>query len=254
MITPGGPGTGTSYELIGARFSSYVLGTTEAQFVMGADKLSLSAPSVAPTSGAIPACGANLINNPGADAGRGVTASNSVFPVPGWQTTGGFTAAAYAWSDGDLSATTPGPPDRGRNYFYGGPSNATSTGTQLVALPASLSTAHATYTLSGWLGGFSNQGDDATLYVTWENAQGQPLAAARKGVGGFPGGLLASANLGPVTLADRNGGTTELLSRQVSGTVPPATRMVKVVLVMQRTGGTDNDGLADDLSLVLSCA
>jgi hypothetical protein len=30
--------------------------------------------------------------------------------------------------------------------------------------------------------------------------------------------------------------------------------MVKVVLVMQRTGGTDNDGLADNLSLVLSCS
>ena len=105
-ITTGGYSTGTSYELTGPKFSSYTLAyPTGAQFVMAAQKLSVSSPSVAPTSGTIPARGANLITNPGADAGRGVTASSSVFPVPGWETTGGFTAAAYAWPDGDLSTT-----------------------------------------------------------------------------------------------------------------------------------------------------
>ena len=247
LITTGGHSTGTSYELSGPRFSAYALAnTTGVQFTMEAQQLSVTSP------GSAAACGANLITNPGAEAGRG-TMANTVLPVPGWTTTGGFTAAAYSWSDGDLSPTTPGPSDRGKNYFYGGPSSATSTGTQLITLPDRVSTAKATYTLSGWVGGFSNQGDNATLFVTWENSAGQPLVATRRGVGGFPGGLLVSAQVGPVTLAQRDGGTTELLSRQVSGPVPAAAHLAKVVLVMQRTGGTDNDGLADNLSLVLSC-
>ena len=53
-------------------------------------------------------CGRNLILNPGAEAGPG-TSSDSVVKVPDWKQTGGFTAADYSWSGGDISATSPGP-------------------------------------------------------------------------------------------------------------------------------------------------
>jgi hypothetical protein len=198
------------------------------------------------------ACGTNLITNPGAEAGP-ATRSDSIVPVPGWKTTGAFTAVQYAWAGADLSATTPGPPDRGKNFFFGGPQSDTSTGTQVIALPSSFSVSRATYVLSGWLGGFDGQDDNATLFVTWEGAQGNPLGAAHKSVTGFPTGLFSSTQIGPVTEAQR-GGTTELLYRQVSGPVPAGTSMVKVLLVMQGPDGADNDGLADNLSLVLSCS
>jgi len=183
-----------------------------------------------------PTCGHNLIVNPGAEAGPGTT-DDSVVKVPGWKPTAGFTAAQYAWGGGDLSATTPGPKNRGKNYFYGGPDAARSTGSQVIALPAGgISSGKVMYLLSGWLGGYSDQGDNVQVYVTFEGAAGAPLS---------------KVTLGPVTEAQRNG-NSELLFRQVSGKVPASTSAVLVKLVMSRTDGSDNDGMADNLSLVFS--
>jgi len=183
-----------------------------------------------------PACGHNLILNPGAEAGAG-TSNDSVVTVPDWQGTGGFTAAQYAWSGGDLSATSSGPADRGNNYFYGGPQAAVSTGTQMVTLQAGgISTGKIFYTLSGWLGGYAGQEDSATLSATFQDSGGKALAVA---------------TIGPVSAADRTG-VAELLFRQASGSVPAGTQQVSLELQMQRQGGSDNDGLADNLSLVFS--
>ncbi len=185
-----------------------------------------------------PACGHNLILNPGAEAGPG-TASDSVVPVPDWKGTGGFTAAQYAWSGGDISATTPGPANRGKNYFYGGPGAAKSTGTQVIEVSTgALLSGKVGFVLSGWLGGFSNQGDDAALTATFLDASGKALSKAQ---------------IGPVTEAQR-GGNSELLFRQTSGLVPAGTQEVSVELLLQRSSGNDNDGLADNLSLVFSTA
>ena len=179
-------------------------------------------------------CGQNLILNPSAEAGPG-TSSDSVVKVPDWKQTGGFTAAEYSWSGGDISATSPGPSARGKNYFYGGPA-ATSTGMQLITLaPGAASSGKLVYVLSGWLGGYSDQGDDATLYASFEGPNGKAISKSQ---------------IGPVTAAQRNG--TELLFRHVSGPVPATTQAVLVQLVMQRFSGSDNDGMADNLSLVLS--
>src|ERR1700733_10606448 len=102
--------------------------------VIGAAAFAIT-PSAAEASsapGPCHACGRNLIANPGADAGKG-TATDSVVKVPDWKQTGAFTAAQYAW-DADLSTTTPGPTKRGKNYFYGGPSDLISTGTQVITV------------------------------------------------------------------------------------------------------------------------
>ena len=126
-------------------------------------------------------CGQNLILNSGAEAGPG-TSSDSVVKVPDWKQTGGFTAAQYSWSGGDISATSPGPSARGKNYFYGGPGAATSTGTQLITLaPGAASSNNLVYVLSGWLGGYGDQGDDATLYASFEGADGRAISKSQIG-------------------------------------------------------------------------
>jgi hypothetical protein len=179
-------------------------------------------------------CVHNLILNPGAEAGPG-TNDDSIVKVPDWKQTGGFTAAQYAWSGGDISATTPGPKNRGKNYFYGGPGFARSTGTQVTPL-GRLPHGVVDYAVSAWLGGYSDQGDNAALYVTFENASGATTG---------------SVSLGPVT-AGRRDSNSELLYRHQIGRVPAGTVSVKVALVMVRTDGSDNDGMADNLSFSLA--
>jgi hypothetical protein len=180
-------------------------------------------------------CGRNLIANPGAEAGPG-TKSDSVVKVPDWKATGSFTAAQYAWPGGDLSATTPGPKDRGKNYFYGGPSSLKSTGTQTVKLAPGSSGAGTTYVLAAWLGGYSDQGDYCQLTAQFETAAGKSLGTVR---------------IGPVTAAQRHD-VSELLYRGVGGKVPPGTRQVVLTLLFILKVGGDNDGMADNLSLVLT--
>ncbi|HYA45905.1 MAG TPA: hypothetical protein VED59_09865, partial [Acidimicrobiales bacterium] len=129
------------------------------------------------------------------------------------------------------------PPNRGMNYFYGGPAAAISTGTQVITVPTGgIATGRVGYVLSGWLGGYSDQGDDATLMASFE---------------GPDGSVLTKAQIGPVTQAQRNG-ISEFLFRQSSGPVPAGTQKVSVELLMPRYNGSDNDGLADNLSLAFS--
>ncbi|HTX00059.1 MAG TPA: hypothetical protein VMD59_14840 [Acidimicrobiales bacterium] len=179
-------------------------------------------------------CGHNLIANPGAEAGRG-TDSDSVVKVPDWKATGAFTAAQYAWGGGDLSATTKGPKDRGKNYFYGGPSALESTGTQIVDLAAAPRPG-TTYVLAGWLGGYADQGDHCQLSATFETATGKNLGVAK---------------IGPVTASQRHD-TSELLYRGVGGKVPTGTHRVVLTMLMVLETGGDNDGMADNLSLVFT--
>jgi hypothetical protein len=200
-------------------------------------------PSSPPSSGgqpgstsSCPACGANLIENPGAEAGPGADSNNSV-PVPDWKVTGAFTAVQYAWSGGDYSAKTPGPPSPGKNYFSGGWESATSTGSQTIAVAAgALSGGKITYTLSAWLGGYSVWSDNATLSAQFQTATGANLATVQ---------------IGPVTPTDRND-DTELKHVSSSGAVPVGTRQVVIRLVFHASSSGYNGGAADNLSLVLS--
>jgi hypothetical protein len=197
------------------------------------------AATTATTAMACTICGHNLISNPGAEASPG-TQSDSVVHVPGWKLAqGSFTAASYAWGGGDLSATTPGPPNRGKNYFYGGPDAAVSVGTQTLLLAAGatqISTGKVTATLGAWLGGYVDQGDDAALTVSFQGANDQVLKAL---------------TIGPVTAAQRKD-TSELLHRGTTTVVPVGTTTAVLTLRLVRYSGDDNDGMADNLSLVLT--
>jgi LPXTG-site transpeptidase (sortase) family protein len=178
------------------------------------------------------ACSANLIQNPGAEAGSGTT-NCGIVAVPNWTTTGTFTAPQYGFGAPTCDAGTP----HGNNYFAGGPGGAVSTASQDISLGAyasSIDAGTATFDLSALLGGWQSQNDRAQVDITFLDAGNNPLGAA--------------TTIGPVTNADR-GNVTGLLSRQATGTVPLNTRSVRVVQTMIRAAGTWNDGYADDLAL-----
>jgi hypothetical protein len=187
--------------------------------------------------GAAVATTANLIVNGGADAAVGSTDAAPV-AVPGWTVTGSATALQYDVS-GYPSSTDPGPADRGANLFIGGADGASASLTQTISLAgyaAAIDANKVTFALAGYLGGYSQQDDNATLTVAFENTTGT---------------VLSTATIGPVLAADR-GNETGLLLRNATGAVPAAARSAVVTLTMMRTSGTADDGYADSLSLVLT--
>ncbi len=180
----------------------------------------------------------NLIINPGAEAGAG-SPTGDVVPVPAWTPGGQFTAVQYGANGGFPASSDPGPANRGVNFFSGGQFTALSTGTQTIDVSpgaAPIDAGTVTFDLSGFLGGYDGQDDNAVLSLTFQN-------------GG--GGSLGTAQIGPVLSADRNG-QTGLLARATSGAVPAGTRSIFVALTLTRTAGSYDDGYADNLSLILT--
>lgn len=175
--------------------------------------------------------GTNLIANGNAEAGS----------ASGWTAFEGtdlFQAVKYGnnW----VKPNEPGPVNRG-SYLFAGQSSPFSAGFQWLDignLAAQVSTGKLSFDLSGYLGGWTNQGDNAQLYVSF-------MDAAKTEIG--------SATLGPVTPADR-GNQTGLLFREFSGYVPTGTTQIQLSLSMERLNSSDNDGYADNLSLVLHAA
>jgi len=180
--------------------------------------------------------GSNLIVNGNAEAAPG-SPSGDVVAVPGFTTTGNFTVVPYD-TGGFPASTDPGPADKGKNFFAGGPNNASSTASQVISLlpeAGVISAGNAGFTLSAFLGGFDGQDDNAVLSLNFLGAGGATLG---------------TATLGPVLSSDR-GGATGFLFRTTSGFVPAGAQSANVTLQMTRLQGSYNDGYADDLSLVL---
>lgn len=196
--------------------------------------------------------GTNLILNPGADATPGLGAPNTPGTptsqdLPNWVRDAFFTADSYLDPDGDLTPQTPGlPPNPGPNYFYGGesvvdPSNPVSKGHQDIDVSSASSlidSGSVNFTLSGWLGGISGQGDNAVVTATFYN---------------WAHTSLGSGTIGPEPAAGQEG-TTQLFFHTQSGALPTGTRYVRVEITMTRTDGSNDDGLADNLSLILNTA
>jgi predicted small lipoprotein YifL len=183
--------------------------------------------------------GANLVVNPGADAALGSPDDSHKMTPPGWSTTGCLTAVQYGASGGFPSAASPGPKNRGKNMFQGGPGCPLSTATQVIdvsALAPVIDAGHAAYDLSGYLGGFSGQADSTTISADFENANGHSLG---------------KTVIGPVTPAGRQN-TTGLVARSRNGAVPIGTRSVRVTITATRTDGSYNDGSADSLAFVIT--
>jgi hypothetical protein len=192
--------------------------------------------TAAPASAALPA--GNLLQNAGAEAGPGAaTAADTVAP-PSWSTTPNFTAVQYS-APGSPDATVVAQIGGGLNYFAGGQNTAVSTATQLVDVSVAapeIDAGGAQATLSGYLGGFADQEDSATVDALFIDARG---------------GQLGKLTIGPVTTAQR-GGQTTLLPRATQGVVPAATRSVRVVMTSTRQSGSYDDGYLDNVGLALS--
>ncbi|MCV2355440.1 PEP-CTERM sorting domain-containing protein [Paucibacter sp. B2R-40] len=174
--------------------------------------------------------GSNLIVNGDAESG-----------VSGWTVYAGtdlFQSVSYGsnW----VLPTQPGPVNRGAKMFAGA-SSAFSAGFQAIdvsSLTASFAAGTTSFDLNGYLGGWTSQGDNAQLLVTFIDAASADISMV---------------TLGPVTPADR-GNQTGLLYRQVTGFVPAGTSSIKFDLTMERLNSSDNDGYADNLAFVLNTA
>lgn len=187
-------------------------------FALGLLALSLSAQAQA-------TLGSNLIVN--GDAERGAA---------GWTGFDGYSLfQSVDYGSNWVLPTQPGPIDRGSKMFAG--VGAQAAGFQTIELGA-LVGQPLHYDLSGWLGGWAEQGDNALLYVSFLDTQANEIG---------------HAVIGPVGPADR-GNQTGLFRQTTSGLLPAQTASLMFSLSMERVGGGDNDGYADNLSFVVTSA
>ncbi|GAA1980213.1 alkaline phosphatase family protein [Catenulispora subtropica] len=191
--------------------------------------------------------GPNLIVNGGAEQGEGTLDGVDTNTVPGWKADGLLNSVAYGATGGEgvtgfAKLTSPGPVNRGQNFFAGG-GGGVSTGTQVADVKTAakqIDTGTVTYNLTAWLGGSGTVADTAGVVSTFLDAHGKALG---------------TATLAPVTPAMRNN-ATGLIPEQALGTVPAGTRSIRTVLTV--TGNQPHDrtghglGFADDLSLRIS--
>lgn len=183
--------------------------------------------------------GNNLIVNGNAEADAPSATGFEVVPViTGWTRTDNLTLVGWATGGGFPLNSDPGPAVRGNAFFAGGPSSASSEIFQTIDiadLAGSIDAGNVAFRLAGYLGGFADQEDNATLQIIFRDA----LAAAVSGTA-----------LGPVSAADR-ASSTGLLLRTQEGPLPVGTRSVELRLVCTRLTGSYNHGYADSLAFVL---
>jgi hypothetical protein len=178
-------------------------------------------------------CGKNLIKNPGAESGQGVTAPGAFGSVPGWTNDAGQFGAAKYSANFWFSPKTKGPSNRGKNLFFGGTTTAAvsapaSIGSQTIALPAAAAGRKAT--LSGWIGNYGN--NRPQVRAEFKDAAGAVLTRVR---------------IGPIV----NIGGTEMALRSRTATVPANTKQVTIVVIFGGTTAAYKLAGVDNLSLVL---
>ncbi|MCC6831889.1 MAG: hypothetical protein IT200_11140 [Thermoleophilia bacterium] len=188
----------------------------------------------------LPADG-NLLLNPGFEAGP-AAGPGANRPVPGWATTGTFTAVPYSVGMGFPEPANSQAIGGGANAGAGGPGSAESRAIQHVDLTGratAIDAGRVTATIAAHLGGFGSDTDAATVTATFRDAGWNALG---------------SATIGPVTAADRQS-QTGLLPRGRDAAVPAGTRYIQVTVIATRApGAAYNDGYADNVSLTLRTA
>jgi hypothetical protein len=160
--------------------------------------------------------GTNLLVNPGAEAGPS-SPTGAPVSVPGWITSSAFTVIPYGSPGGYPTASDFGPGDRSSQFFAGG-NAVTSTATQDInvsANAADIATGQVGCEVSGWLGGFLDQNDGASVSVTFFNGASN----------------LGAFSIGPVTAADRSN-LTSLYYRSNAAMVPVGTNLIRVTLTI----------------------
>jgi uncharacterized protein (TIGR03437 family) len=183
------------------------------------------------------ATGGNLITNGSGEAGA-ANCDHAAASIPGWNTDGRVAVCSYSAGGGYPTASSPGSPTRGANFFTGGPSNANSSITQQVdvsAMVSQIDSGSYPYSLSAYIGGYQTQGDNAKVTITFRS--------------GFSA-QLGTATIGPVTAGARSS-TTGMILKSATGSVPTGTRTILVKVEFARTEGSYNDGYVDDIHLAL---
>jgi hypothetical protein len=175
--------------------------------------------------------------NGDAEYNRGFISNSTQQYAAGWDDPGpgGITLITYDAGNSFPSAQTPGPTNRGKNFFSGG-TNASSVMTQRIDVSnaaGAIDTGTLDFTFSAWLGGFGSQNDTASVVAHFLNGAN---------------GEIGSSLLAPVTAAER-GNVTKFLFRAQFGDVPALTRSIKIELVATRSIG-ENDGYADNISFM----
>ena len=168
----------------------------------------------------------NLLQNAGAEAPSIAPWSGSVLPLN------------YGFEDYPSRAI--GDQYTGGCYFFSTGShvmsNASSSQTVDLQKVTEIAGGNVVATLSGYLGGFEAQEDNAQVQVDFLDQDGGDVGNA--------------IVIGPVTAADR-GGKTNLLRRLASGTVPEQAKAARVTIVLTNVSGGATDGYADNLSFSL---
>ena len=186
------------------------------------------------------ALGSNLVQNGDAEAGQASSDKNRpVAAIPGWNIVRNPDVANWG-DDGRLSKdNAPGPLDRGKHYFVGGPANSLSSLTQDVDVTAIAGTVDANgvvFNVSAYLGGIASDRATAALTVTFFTAGGTSVK---------------TLTLGPVSDHDDSKVDGLYLRRQI-GLVPALTRRINLALVFTGGDSSYNYGAADNVSLLLT--
>lgn len=179
----------------------------------------------------------NLITNGDAERGPAAASFGETRQRPtGWtDEDGAMWIRTYEGSD--MSDA----PNRGSggNFFHGGDGGADSRISQEIDLPANPSSVDAGeiyFRVSGLLGGWEDQTDEAEVVVEFLDGEGD---------------VVDTVSIGPVTPAERDN-DTDFRYREEWGRVPESARTARVQLVSRYFEGANNvDGRADELSLTL---
>jgi hypothetical protein len=178
----------------------------------------------------------NLLVNGDGEGGTCTADWSAVNTVPGWTVTqGNPSTVCYSIS----SFSTPGNASGGSAFIADGPygDSALRQNVDVSGAANAIDGGNITYTLSGWLGGYTTYNGQAVVTAIFLDANGKPL--------GTP------AQLAGVTASTRNS-KTGFVAKSATGSVPAGTRTISVLLQFNNTSGSYNVGYADNLSLTLS--
>ncbi|NLE37754.1 MAG: hypothetical protein GX621_06990 [Pirellulaceae bacterium] len=199
------------------------------------------------------ALGVNVIVNPGAEIWRDDYRNPTTASLPtsgviltrdrelyGWNDVVEVTNSPYAAANTPSSALFPAG-TFGKNAFIGGYIAGTRWIEQTIDLSSLVDRVDQgliRFELSGWLGGLSNRQDYTALSASFQDAENHELHVAEV------------STLNP---EDWSGGTNMVLL-SVDGAVPVGARSINIRLSFNGPSGGFANGLADNLSLVLSVA
>lgn len=184
----------------------------------------------------------NLLVNGDAELHRCTDDWTAQTPVPGWRVLRGA-ASVLCYSAFNYANETPVTPSSALagNALFGAPGADTAMEQVVDVGAAHTAIDHGSvgFSLSGWLGGWRDRPERATLTAIFLDANGHSIGV-------------------PVVVADADaqarGNHTGFVRRGISGLVPPGTRRITVTVHFLSGQTSFHNAYADNLSLVLNGA